>query len=88
VTTSNAVIPMTDRSRSEIADAAMAFCEIWAEVLAGLPDDYACYLNCTEANAAADLLRACGFDGTAGTVIRAHAEHDEPGDLHYAGDDD
>lgn len=53
------------------------FAATWAEPLAALPDSYGCYMNCPEANAAADLFRALGRDADADAIIAAHIEHDD-----------
>lgn len=52
------------------------FTGAWAELLAVLPDSYACHMTCTEAETAADLYRALGDDATAAAIIEAHAAHD------------
>lgn len=62
------------------------FAETWAELLTSLPDSYDCHMTCAEANAAADLYRAIGDEGTARAIVAAHAEHDEDGDQHWRGD--
>jgi hypothetical protein len=64
-------------------DIARTFAETWADLLTSLPDDYTCHLNCAEADTAAELLRAFGYEETAASLIRAHAEHDEPGETHH-----
>jgi hypothetical protein len=53
------------------------FAEAWRELLPDLPDSYACHLTCGEANAAADLFRELGDDGTAEAILAAHMEHDD-----------
>jgi hypothetical protein len=53
------------------------FADTWAELMAALPDDYGCEMNCAEANAAADLYRALGLDAGAAAIIAAHVEHDD-----------
>jgi hypothetical protein len=66
-------------------DAAATFVEVWAELLPALPDDYTCHLNCAEADTAAELLRAFGHTEAAASLMKAHAEHDDPGDAHWDG---
>jgi hypothetical protein len=56
---------------------ASEFAATWAELLWSLPDNYDCHMTCTEANTAADLLRALGRDIDADAIIAAHAEHDD-----------
>lgn len=56
------------------------FAETWAELITSLPDSYGCEMNCAEANAAADLYRAIGDEGTAQSIIAAHKEHDDDQD--------
>jgi hypothetical protein len=73
------------RERAEQLQAAGYFADIWATTLAGLPDDYACWMNCPEANAAAWLLRAFGMPLTADELLTAHADHDDEGDEHWQG---
>jgi hypothetical protein len=70
-------------SESALHGAALEFAATWRHLLASLPDSYACYMSCTEAEVAADLFRAAGYDGAAAEIIAAHARYDEPGDLHY-----
>ena len=45
-------------------------------------------LTCTEVDALADFLRAHGQDESATVLIDAHAEADDEGDEHYAGEDE
>lgn len=71
----------------EFRSVAKYFADTWSELLIDLPDSYDCHMNCGEANAAADLYRALGDNGTAAAIIRAHAEHDEEGDEHWKGVD-
>ncbi len=72
----------TEDLRHEHAEAARIFVMVWAELLVSLPDDYDCHLNCSEADAAVELLRVFGYTGSADELARAHAEHDDPGDGH------
>jgi hypothetical protein len=69
---------------AEQAETAGHFLGAWADLLVSLPDDYGCWMTCAVADTAADLLRVFGYFGSADELIRCHAEHDEPGDSHYA----
>lgn len=64
-------------------NAARHFTETWRELVADLPDDYECHMNCAEANAAAGLWEAFGDPGTARALMAAHAARDEEGDQHW-----
>lgn len=71
--------------RQAVATAAAHFTDVWAELMTALPDQYACEMNCAEANAAADLYRALGDDDTAALVLEAHGRYDTEDDEHYHG---
>lgn len=45
-------------------------------------------LSCSEAEALADILRICGYEGEAALLIEAHTETDEPGDFHIEDDEE
>ncbi len=62
---------------------AVRFATEWADLLAALPREFHATLTCDQADTAAALLRAAGFDEQAGRVIAEHARHDEPGDAHH-----
>lgn len=70
---------MTDEQIAASSD----FANVWAALLASLPDDYACHLTCIEAESAARFLRAWGLDDAAQSVIQAHTTYDVHGDMHY-----
>lgn len=76
---------MADIVQDDVVAAAEHFADVWAELMAALPDDYGCEMNCAEANAAADLYRALGDDATAASIIAAHGDHDVEGDQHWHG---
>lgn len=77
----------SDKLVSEAAGAAirpaLAFADVWAQLIVVLPDDYECHLTCTEADAAAEFLAGHGYPETASVVLEAHARHDVEGDAHY-----
>lgn len=73
-------------STARILAAAREFVSVWESLAGTLTHDYDCTLQCSEAEALAELFRAHGDDATAVAVIEAHAETDEPGDAHYQGD--
>ncbi|WP_369042288.1 hypothetical protein [Streptomyces sp. Midd1] len=53
-------------------------------MLTSLPAHYNCYMNCAEVEAAADLMRAFGFNEEyIEELIKDHAEDDECGDRHH-----
>ena len=62
------------------------FAEVWGDPY--LLDDIGTSLSCTEAEALAALLRELGKDGSAVSLIDAHAEGDDEGDEHFRGYDD
>lgn len=61
----------------ELGEAARYFAETWAGLLISMPDDYTCHMTCGEAEAAAGLYRALGYDDTAQAIVAAHMEHDD-----------
>ncbi|MDX2916243.1 hypothetical protein [Streptomyces griseiscabiei] len=65
------------------ADTARAFTEAWCD--GTFMDDIAVTLGCTEVDALAGLLRACGAEQAADDWIDAHAQDDDPNDRHYQG---
>lgn len=66
------------------ADAARYFADTWAELLGGmLQDEYGCWMQCGEANAAVDLYRALGDEQAARQVLFAHAFYDTEEEQHY-----
>jgi hypothetical protein len=77
--------PVIFYAPAALADAARHFTATWSELIEALPDSYGCEMNCPEANAAEELWRAAGDEGTAGAIAAAHAEHDDEGDEHYQG---
>jgi hypothetical protein len=66
-----------------LADEVFNFTTVWRDLLPYLPDDYDCWLNCPEADAAADLYRAIGDDAAADAVLDSHAVHDTEEEQHY-----
>jgi hypothetical protein len=70
-------------SMNERASVLQYFLETWRELFLDLPDSYSCHMNCTEANAIAELYEAFGEPRTAKAILAAHAEHDEEGDQHW-----
>lgn len=66
-----------------LEQAARHFAEVWSELIGALPDDYDCHMTCAEAEAARQLFTATGHESTAAWLMKAHSEHDEPGDQHY-----
>jgi hypothetical protein len=80
------LVTVVDQRRYGIeltAAAARHFTEVWAELGPNLPDDFACHLTCTEADALAGLFRNCWMSDTADAVLAAHAAYDYVGDAHY-----
>ncbi|MDI3407957.1 hypothetical protein [Streptomyces cavernicola] len=65
-------------------ETATVFVDAWQHLAPTLTYDYDCHLQCSEADALAELFRAFGHQDIADEVIAAHAAHDEPGDSHYA----
>lgn len=69
---------------TERVEAAELFVKDWMELFVSLHGDYDCTMTCSEAESAADLLRAFGRKEAAEAVMEHHTESDEPGDAHYA----
>lgn len=58
-----------------------AFVDVWGH--GELLVDIGQQMTCREADVLADLLRVCGRDGAADTLIDVHRATDEEGDTHY-----
>lgn len=67
----------------QIIEAATKFVAAWQYLAPTLVDDYTCHLQCSEAEALAELFRAFGRLHIADEVLAAHSAHDDPGDSHY-----
>jgi hypothetical protein len=65
------------------ADIARNFTDAWNAT--DTLSDIAATLDCTEADALADLLRALGAHWAADMWLDAHAESDEPRERHFQG---
>jgi hypothetical protein len=76
-------LPRRRRDR-QLQAAALEFTDGWRGLLTGMPDSYACYITCQQAEMAASLYRAAGDDYTADEIIAAHVRRDGPDDLHRA----
>lgn len=76
---------MTDVLRAITCETADSFGELFGKYGAGLSWTLAEGMTCSEVEAFAALLDELGYPDGAQSWIDAHAEADEPGDMHYKG---
>ena len=67
----------------DLAAETVNFMTVWQDLISCLPDDYGCWLQCVEANAAADLFRALGDEAMADVILDNHAPHDTEEEDHW-----
>lgn len=72
---------MSTTDRKQVSEALTAFVDVWSA--SDTAHDVGGALQCSEADALADLMRAVGHSEAAEHWVNAHRAHDEPGDEHY-----